>query len=101
MFITSPEKFAAEFNQTVPGAYRNISSNDVRLLTDCGLIKHYGYYTQTDLHTVTGILQYEQLRDKRTGKEEKAVYGVRLCRGCGTTLSSQEVIYELNYLSCE
>ena len=76
--ITSPEKFAASFNQKFPGAYRLITAEDVNDMTECGLIGRYGFYLkkvdlserygfnkQDDLETIRGILQYEQLRENR------------------------------------
>jgi hypothetical protein len=69
--ITSPERFANFFNCKVSSARRQVTVDDVRLLTECGLIKHYGFYDNTDLQTVIGILKYEQLREKKTKKETK------------------------------
>jgi len=66
--ILSPDKFAAWFNSVVPGAYRHITSQDVRDMTECGLIGKYSYYGQSDLQTVRAILLYEQLRQERNEK---------------------------------
>jgi hypothetical protein len=87
---TSPARFAVEFNQTVPGAYRKISVQDVKLLTECGLIGRYKYYAESDILTVIGILQYERFREKRIEKEEKAPGKMRSCKSCGTQLPTQE-----------
>ena len=89
-FITSPEKFAAWFNDKVPGAYREVTRDDIRLLTECGVIKRYGYYGDTDLQTVIGILNYEQLRDKRTQKEaQETIVEPPRCKLCGQPLPLQ------------
>jgi hypothetical protein len=90
--ITNPQRFADWFNETVPGAYREITAEDVRLLIEYGLICRYRYYSDNDIHTVIGILNYEQERGKRTERKEKAVMGVQLCKGCSMPLPSQEVI---------
>ena len=84
----SPDRFAAEFNAAVPGAYRKIDAQDIRDLTECGLIGRYGFYGRADLETVRAILLYEQLRDER---ERKAYLKdtPRTCKRCGKSLSSQ------------
>ena len=65
MFKTSPEEFAALFNEKYPGACRQITAQGVREMTTCGLIgRHYGYI-RDDLETIRGILEYEQLRENR------------------------------------
>ena len=70
MFITSHDKFASWFNETYPGAYRLITAEDAGGLTDCGLIGHNQYYSKSrDGETVRGILEYEQMREKRSAKE--------------------------------
>lgn len=66
MFNTSPEKFAALFNEKYSGAYRQITAQDVRAMTTCGLIGRYDVYFQDDLELIRGLLQYEQLREKRS-----------------------------------
>jgi len=69
MFINSPEKFAAWFNQTYPGAYRSITAEDARDLTACGLICRYISYSKSkDGETIRGILRYEQMREIRSAK---------------------------------
>lgn len=60
--ITSPKRFADWFNQTVPGAQRKISAEDVRLMTKLGLIGRCKYYLRSDIQTVIGILKFEQFR---------------------------------------
>ncbi|HUU63048.1 MAG TPA: hypothetical protein VMX96_03905 [Dehalococcoidia bacterium] len=90
LLIISPEKFAAEFNQVVPGAYRSITVQDIRDLTECGLIGKYGYYGRADLETVRAVLQYEQLRQNRQKKDEiRDSNGAIHCRRCGTLLTAK------------
>jgi hypothetical protein len=64
MFITSPDNFAKWFKSEVPGAYREITSQDIWDMTDCGIIGLYRYYGRQDLETVRAVLQYEQLWQK-------------------------------------
>jgi len=67
MFINSPNKFAVWFNEKYMGAYRKITAEDVRDMTACRLIGRYRSYSKSlDGETIRGILQYEQLRDKRS-----------------------------------
>jgi hypothetical protein len=86
---TSPEKFATEFNLLVPGLYRRISVQDVRDMTECGLIGKYSCYGHTDVETVRAILRYEKLREERERRlqhaEEAKVEPPR-CNGCGQPL---------------
>ena len=90
MPIVSPDKFAAEFNAAVPGAYRSITANDIRDMAECGLIGRYGYYGRLDLETVRSILQYEQLRQNRQKKDEiRDSDGAIHCRRCGALLATQ------------
>lgn len=88
--ITSPEKFADYFNRKVPGAYRHITNKDVRLLTDCGLLRRHNYYSRSDLETVRAILQYEQRRERIA---QKPPVGERteppVCKLCGEPLPPQ------------
>ncbi|MFC1902549.1 hypothetical protein ACFLX4_00565 [Chloroflexota bacterium] len=71
MEITSPDKFAAWFNLRYPGAYRQITTEDVRDMTSCGLIHRYRYYSPPqDGETIRAILQYEQMREKRSAKQD-------------------------------
>jgi len=62
--IADPVRFASRFNLTVPGAYRRVTGDDVRLMAQCGLIGRCAFFNRFDLETVRGILQYEQLRDR-------------------------------------
>lgn len=69
MFIKSPEEFATWFNEKYPGAYRRISTADVKNLIACELIHKYGLYsTSQDGKTVMAILQYEQMQEKESAK---------------------------------
>lgn len=90
MQLTNPQKFADLFNAKVPGAYRQVTADDIQLLAECRLIKRYGFYDNTDLQTVIGILNYEQLREKRTQQEKIEASGdPPPCRLCGKPLSKQ------------
>ena len=62
---TNPEEFAEYFNQRVPGAYRRMTSQDVRDMEECGLIVRYRYFLGSDAETARAVLQYEQIREKR------------------------------------
>ena len=87
LYTTSPDKFAKDFSKTVPGAYRQISTQDIRDMTDCGLIKRYGSYSSTDLQTVIGVLRYEQLLEKRKQKTIEREQGQQhSCKLCGESL---------------
>jgi hypothetical protein len=88
--ISSPERFAVEFNQNVPGAHRHLTPDDVRLMTRCGLIRRYNFYVKGDIQTAIGILRYEQLREKRIKQESKPSSMERLCRACGNPLPSRD-----------
>ncbi len=84
------ERFAAQFNAKLPGAYRQITVQDIKDMTECGLIKRYGYYSHSDLETVRAILLYEQLLEKRLKKplnEEKLI--LPRCKMCGEQLLVQ------------
>ena len=86
--ITNPQKFAAEVNARLPGVHRQISADDIRDMTTCGLIGRYGYYIHLDLETVRAILQYEQLRQNRQKRNEiRDDNGVIHCRRCGVVLA--------------
>lgn len=88
---TRPDKFAAEVNAKLPGAHRQITVDDVRDMTSCGLIRKYGYYMHSDTETVRSILQYKQLRQNRQKREEiRDEDGVINCRGCGVVLAKPE-----------
>ena len=83
--ILSPDKFAEWFNNTVPGAYRSITAQDIRDMTECGLIGRYGQYYRSDLQTARAILLYEQLREKRL--QESCLKDIpRTCKRCGKSL---------------
>ena len=82
--ITSAGRFATLFNSKVPGAYRPISADDIRLMTECGLVGRYGYYGREDMQTVIGILRYEQLREKRAHSPPKdTTIELPHCKSCG------------------
>ena len=90
--LTSPDKFAAVFTTTFPGAYRSVTSQDVRDMTECGLIGKYGeYYYRTDLERVRAILQYEQMREKRSARciKEEEPQLPPSCKMCGRLLITQ------------
>ena len=85
--ITTPERFADYFNAKVPGAYRQITTEDVRDMTSCGLIGKYGEYLKLDIETVRAVLQYEQLRNNRQKRADiKDSDGSIQCRNCGAAL---------------
>jgi len=85
--ITRPEQFAEWFNRVVPGAYRDITVEDVQDMTTCGLIRRYGEYMQLDIETVRAILQYEQLRQNRQIRDEiRDSEGIMHCRRCHAEL---------------
>ena len=86
--ITNPAKFAEWFNTRVPGAYRKMTTQDIRDMTECGLIGRHRYFMLSDLQTVIGILQYEQLRQKRLEKLLDSKQP-RLCKLCGQPLPVQ------------
>jgi len=88
--ILSPDKFVKWFNSVLPGAYRNITAQDIRDMTECGLIRCYGYYSRSDLETIRAILLYEQLREKRIYKQSaKEAHDVLGCKRCSEPLPSQ------------
>ena len=88
MFIAKAEKFAEHFNRTVPGAYRKVSTEDIKDMADCGLIARYGFYVNQDLQTVIGILRYEKLWQNRQRRmSESTVSGQ--CKICGMTLPQE------------
>ena len=83
--IVSPDKFTEWFNSVVPGAYRGITTQDIRVMTACGLIGRYKYYGRQDIENVRAILLYEQMRNERS---EKACLkdAPRICKRCGNSL---------------
>ena len=84
--ILIPGRFAALFNSVVLGAYRQVTAQDVRDLTRCGLIGRYGYYGRADIETVRAVLQYEQIKQER----EQQANAVRTCKRCGGLLPDNE-----------
>ena len=85
--ITNPEKFAAEVNARLLGAHRQITVDDVRDMTTCGLIGKYGFYGHLELEMVRCVLLYEQLQQNRQKKDEiRDKNGSIHCRGCGVAL---------------
>ena len=64
--VADPLRFAARVNSAVPGASRPVTADDIRELTDCGLIGKRGFFERADLETVRGILLYEKTRAART-----------------------------------
>ena len=59
-------------------------------MTECGLIKRYGYYIRSDIETIRSILQYEKLRDKRPQKLlVNEIPEPPRCKSCGQTLPPQ------------
>lgn len=88
MQLTNPQKFADFFNAKVPGAYRKVSSDDIRDMTTCGLIRRYDYYIHLDIETVRCILLYEQLQQNRQKRDKiRDDDGVIHCRRCGVALA--------------
>jgi len=90
--VTSPEKFAEWFNAKVLGSYRQISADDIRDITNCGLIgKYSGWYIQLDIETVRAVLQYEQLRQNRQKRDDiRDSDGSIHCRRCGVVLTKPD-----------
>jgi hypothetical protein len=89
-FRTSPDKFAKEFNEVVPGAYRRIITQDILDMIACGLIGKYDCYPHNDLETVRAILRYEELRLKRIEKQpSNSISDMRTCRLCGMILPTK------------
>jgi hypothetical protein len=90
MLITSPVRFASWFKLEIPGAYREITSQDIRDMTECGLIGRYNFYDRQDLETVRAVLQYEQLRQNRQNREEiRDAEGGIHCRRCGKLMTTK------------
>ncbi len=72
MVSSDPKHFAEWFNHKYPGAYRQITYEDVKDMTDCGLIyRHKCYSGSEDGETIRGVLQYEQLRENRSLLQDK------------------------------
>jgi hypothetical protein len=88
MFITSPEVFTDWFNEKILDTCRKLTVDDVCLMAECKLIGRYRFYGHQDLETARGILQYEQMREKRIGTDEvKAIKGPPTCKRCDQPLS--------------
>ena len=86
--ILSPDRFTTWFNSVVPGAYRRVTAQDIRDMTECGLIGRYGCYGRADLETVRAILLYEQMRQNREKRDEiRDTDGAIHCRRCGALLT--------------
>ena len=94
MFITSPEKFTAWLNVKFPVAYRQITTQDIKDMIECGLIYRYNHFRlEKDHETVRGILQYEQLREQRKQKppvrENERKIELSHCKMCEELLPQQ------------
>ena len=86
--IVKPADFAEWFNKAIPGAYRSITTQDVRDMTTCGLIGKYGYYGNLDLEMVRCILLFEWLRQNRQKRDEIRDDDDSIhCRRCGVVLA--------------
>ena len=91
-FRTSPDRFAKDFNQMMPGAYRKITTQDILDMTACGLIGKYDCYPHNDIETVRAILRYEELRQKRIEKQPlDSISDIRTCRLCGIILPAEPI----------
>ena len=85
--IVRAEQFVEWFNRVVPGAYREVTTEDVEDMTRCELIGRHGEYLRLDIETVRCVLLYEQLRENRQKRDEiKDDDGVIHCRRCGVVL---------------
>ncbi|MFC1893714.1 hypothetical protein ACFLYR_06795 [Chloroflexota bacterium] len=85
---SNPNRFAAWFNEKYLGAYRRITTEDVEEMTNSRLIGRFRYYSPPqDGETIRGILQYEQLREKRSerGSAEDKLEPPK-CKMCGKPL---------------
>ena len=88
---TRPDKFATEVNARLPGAYRQITVDDVRDMVACGLIGKFDCFLDLDLETVRAILQYEQLRENHQKRDEiRDKNGSIYCRRCGVVLTKPD-----------
>ena len=86
IITTSPDKFTEWLKAMVPDAYRQVSIEDIRLMTSLGLIKRYKYYSRQDLEIVRAILQYERLREKRIEKVKAIIVDEPRCKRCNIPL---------------
>lgn len=85
--IVRAEQFVEWFHRVVPGAYREITTEDVEDMTRCELIGRHGEYLRLDIEIVRCVLLYEQLRENRQKRDEiKDDDGVIHCRRCGVVL---------------
>ena len=86
MLTCSPQKFAEWFNEKYPGAYRQVVAQDVKDMTDCGLLYRRGYYSgSNDGEIIRAVLQYEQLRENRLTQQSNEKMPP-CCRRCGEPL---------------
>jgi len=83
------EQFAEQFNSMFPGAFRILTTDDVKEMIRCGLIRRHGYYEWMDLQTVRGIIQYEALRKQRLSREPACVLNVSNPVEAGTKYESE------------
>jgi hypothetical protein len=91
-FRTSPDRFAKEFNEVVPGAYRKMTTQDIVDMTACGLIGKYNCYPHNDIETIRAILRCEELRQKRIEKPSpNSESDIRTCRLCGMILPNEPI----------
>ena len=89
--VLRPNRFAEWFNRVAPGAYRQITAEDVQDMTQCGLIGRYGEYMQLDIETVRAVLQYEQLRQNRQKRADiRDSDGSIHCRRCSVVLAKPD-----------
>ena len=81
--LSNPAKFADWFNMKYPDVYRPITTEDIKDMTMCGLIKRYGFFIRDDLKIVEGILKYELKRAERSTQEPTNKGKSPKCRRCG------------------
>jgi len=87
ILTSSPGRLAKEFNDVVPGAYRSVTVDDIRMMTECGLIGHHSCYGESDIRIVIGVLRYELLRKKTIEKPQPSVIPeIQKCKMCGNPL---------------
>jgi hypothetical protein len=93
MIEYSPKRFPAWFNEKYPGVFRSVSVQDIKDLITCNLICRPGYLLTTqDGETIRGLLEYEQLREKRS--KQNPVENTLLppvCKICGSPLPIKTV----------
>ena len=89
--IVRAEQFAEWFHRVVPGAYREITTEDVEDMTQCELIGRHGEYLPLDVETARCVLLYEQRRENRQRRDEiRDSEGIMHCRRCGVALSKPD-----------